>query len=883
MRREDFSLEKIKDPRGVYVGMRIQKEAGNALMLTLILIAVIGLASASFFANIGATLATGGGLFAKKRAQYAAEGTLMMASKLSQVYLNATRTPTDAELNAVLDDQLPPLVAPEYLIQDRTGASGVDVDIDDEAVVGPIQTGAFKGITAPQTKLRLSYQLRSAADSSHSPAVRLQATMSVAQVTMFQFLYFIDLLFVDFSPARDMFIRGRMHANGDICLSGLSTSAGINGGLQIQQVTSAGRIMAGSDPRCRYVMPGNHVYIASDADLANPVQLQPNNDNGCVNCAGSGSPWGDYALTAWNGNVLDGSHGVSPVRLPTPSAIQAQPGADGNLWYQGRRNNNNLRTLLDPVRTADSDDVAKFKFAYKADIRIISGVWYLRDVTNPRRWPGIPIWSDHPGSAQDAYGNNVGQDDLRAMGRWPVGLLPHRYSYYEYDVTQSSIDNTDREGVISYGNLYLDDVTGPKPTWSPGHWLGTNANRVCRRVVGQGNSVPHGPLRSPGPGFWSAFKASDALVCNSGVNPGVATALLNGTRGGIVDLHAVTLYPDANYAIRIQQSRILPMNFDIAAFQRALSDTTSGELGSYFAPGGLIGSPFNGILWISTEWPGSNNGYNPLDRPTPPPTLSTAQLVTVEDPLQPNNNNFSPGSPAFTQQPLPYTLCSDTRHGQAFDRYEQGGTEGFAFAIPQCSWYGTTLYPPYVPSKVRLINGWALNPARFQQGISIITNVGMHILGEFNTQSDTSSDTATPWIPVMIGADQIIVLSNAWSDANSSWNDWSGTRPRVASATTYNFAALTGWMRSTYGRSLSLFPSMMEDWTGAPINFNGSIVIGFYPVYERYGRYYAPTGSYTYRAGTRNINYDKHYHHISNQPPGVPLFSVSALLDFKAE
>lgn len=75
---------------------------------------------------------------------------------------------------------------------------------------------------------------------------------------------------------------------------------------------------------------------------------------------------------------------------------------------------------------------------------------------------------------------------------------------------------------------------------------------------------------------------------------------------------------------------------------------------------------------------------------------------------------------------------------------------------------------------------------------------------------------------------------------------------------------------------------MMEDWRTARITFNGSIVIGFYPTYERYGKFYDSAG-YTYRAGERVITYDKHLQYTANQPPGAPLFYISSLVDWKAE
>mgnify|MGYP001174558050 CR=1 FL=1 len=69
-------------------------------------------------------------------------------------------------------------------------------------------------------------------------------------------------------------------------------------------------------------------------------------------------------------------------------------------------NTGGLRALVEPVYQhtlfSDPEDIRLQKLATKADIRIINGIWFVRneprgDETN---WPGIPVWSDHHGPSK---------------------------------------------------------------------------------------------------------------------------------------------------------------------------------------------------------------------------------------------------------------------------------------------------------------------------------------------------------------------------------------------------------------------------------------------------------------------------------------------------
>lgn len=53
----------------------------------------------------------------------------------------------------------------------------------------------------------------------------------------------------------------------------------------------------------------------------------------------------------------------------------------------------NQRFVVDPVLRNEPADVREQKLAFRADLRIINGVWYVPDPSAPHL-PGLPIWSD---------------------------------------------------------------------------------------------------------------------------------------------------------------------------------------------------------------------------------------------------------------------------------------------------------------------------------------------------------------------------------------------------------------------------------------------------------------------------------------------------------
>jgi hypothetical protein len=124
-------------------------------------------------------------------------------------------------------------------------------------------------------------------------------------------------------------------------------------------------------------------------------------------------------------------------------------------------------------------------------------------------------------------------------------------------------------------------------------------------------------------------------------------------------------------------------------------------------------------------------------------------------------------------------------------------------------------------------------------GLTIVSNNPIYIQGDFNTggsppsDSTSQNDPTTPQVlgytraPCSVVGDAINLLSNVWSDANSS----SGTSSRVASNTTFNTAILSGIVPTapvggdgSYSGGAENFPRFLEDWSHATVTYYGSMV-----------------------------------------------------------
>jgi hypothetical protein len=169
---------------------------------------------------------------------------------------------------------------------------------------------------------------------------------------------------------------------------------------------------------------------------------------------------------------------------------------------------------------------------------------------------------------------------------------------------------------------------------------------------------------------------------------------------------------------------------------------------------------------------------------------------------------------------------------------------------------------------VRVANGAKLPSQTLGKGFTVATAMPMYVWGNYNSANDSGSSlgqnsTTYTW-PAALMADSITILSTNWDDGNTAKNPTPKT-------TTVNAAMLEGIVRSTtnsgaYSGGLENFIRLLENWSGVPLWYNGSIVVMF-P--SQYATNYWNYGNY-YTAPTRNWAFDTNFTQQAGLPPLTP-------------
>jgi hypothetical protein len=890
--------------------------------------------------------------------------------------------------------------------------------------VAPLASGPFSGMTSRQDTLSFSITAEHRATTQFRCST--SQTLTLGKIAMFQFFLFSDNAYTDWDPNLVMRPSGRVHTNGNL---------GVGGSLRIARLTSSGNV------GCIDTPPGvNTTCNETDVLIAKTANPTMTNDLDFAAFSRTASSWQTAAITTYAGNAQDAAHGVPRLQLPIVELPSVQRGYDAanavtanvnQATVNGvQRSFPNSRVLVDPVLALDSPQIRRQKFAHQADIRIINGAWFLKNPLDANDWPGVAIWSDHSRHIQRANeefvavaSRNIGQQGLNGLSStapasWGTNRPPQRFSYYGVQLggtllsrdlgsASSPLQRAPpmQTSVISYGTLFRDASAGEHAAvWRPGvrtlvngtaeAWCEANPGVGFQKAavldaLSVGSGVPGAACTTPPPSMTAPTEAAALLAATrSGFRDGFAERLACGTDDAVVgNPSGCGGTPDADRDRR--RGNLLPMNFDVHAFQEALADTTPGELGSYFCRPtettctAFMGRPFNGIVYLAAPYPGSEGGYGadggtgapaqlpiPGRRHTDTGALEPGQLFGVNhaNHIDATGLAASPASRADTAAAddlpapvwsttaavpllidhgddddgddgindigqyeelrddevaaLPYPLCSDG----ALDEALTSG--GYVFKRPNCEDPSTytrinairvinarrinsnaspTVLPPIADagSLPAFATAPALSTAAVGQlplGLSIVSNLPVYVVGDVNLTSDAyAAPTSTlPWVPVLVGGDVVHVLSNAWDDQNARWAVSNGLQTRRASVTRYHMAMLGGWGMSvgtsTNQRSGGVhnFPRALEDWSsgsagdcrgvadfsdGCPTLIHGSMVIGFARVYTSWP-FVEADDDIGRRAPRRNWDYDQHLDHVDRQPPGAPLFDVTAVREW---
>ncbi|MDP2339525.1 MAG: hypothetical protein Q8O67_01095 [Deltaproteobacteria bacterium] len=872
--------------------MSLPMTRGYALPLVFGLTLLLSVTLTTVLFGVGGSVSVGESLLHRRQAFHAAEGVSLAAMELASQKLRAlplrpALPPSDpgfpAALAAMLEEHR---VLTQTFVNDNKGLfTPAGYTVENIALLGlgaagqkQLDNGPFNGMLAQVQPVSMSVVVRR--DHNRTPATQfVTAQIERATISMFQFYVFSDV-YLDLDPGGVVRTSGRIHTNEDFCVAGEP---------EIGKVTAAGRILMSNrdGQQCRRrATEANTIVIATD-DSATPGTAVLTRDH-------LDASWAGYARSTFNGHVLDSAHNVGKLKMPVTGKPRVQAGvsvlaqeqipagdlpADRSLMVPIARakedNTTNMRFLVDPMLVSEPEDVRQQKFAFQADVRIIDGVWFLRRPADPTNI-GEPIWSDHPGDGVDSYIGNenddiinsqTGQEDIRGVQGWTDGT-PQRYSYYGFKEVAGPKFEWDRAGaspraVLSYG-LLKRQVAGSDVFWDPGHY----------------GAVPADPLNSQRPVAASTTLQHFLDGSLSGIKNGwleVRSESEDDVTGGVS-------------ATETKRSRMLPINFDVAAFLGALQDCNDGELGSFFtipgAPGGCGGGrTFNGIVYISATWPGSMDGLGD--------TFATTSFAR----LAPYNGRHASAVAAdhYANPALPMPLCFGATGSI-------GGIDTSPTTFERCTSISRASANAAFPNMVRVINAQHISPRvgrvyagisipaqLLPKGLTIATNLPIVAVGDINvdtTPIENPNDTipaSDHFVPFLIAGDRFHRHSKNWDDAAANWVQLMSKNVRAAEDTTQFIEILAGWNPTPStpltGHDHSSdgfedFPRYNETWgsLGKKATTFGSIVVAFASVYERSG---ANNGDgdvtgFTTSFPNRDEGFDFHLEDPTVQPPGTP-------------
>ncbi len=425
--------------------------------MVMMLLGLLGIAVGGLMAAIVNGAQTSGNMIDRRRTFYACDGMGRQLAALGQAFLsrNTLEDVPESQMQAELRAFLPRITPPGF------ESNPSDLVIPEKPLADPqpsemITTGPFSGLQVKLQTIDMRFEARRTASGA---VCRAEQTLSLGRIALFQFFAFADIPLLELSPPLGdvVFLQGRIHTNGRTCLGGAPAATGLVRGDHAvrldSRITAVDRIHHAADARCGFGggdvgilgarAPGQQIRGEPDRlfddRLLDPLRL--NGQSGCFNGPGCPGGWRSFALGRWLGRVQDRDHEVQELTLPVDPPVRfTQLGwaADGRTFLQqmtASSSRPNNRFLVEPVLTTrDPPGFSRNKIADKAQIRIIDGVWYLKDpgenndvdeTDDDGPWPGIPIWSDHPGeyttntpemTKEGVEGSEpiqVGQSDIR--------------------------------------------------------------------------------------------------------------------------------------------------------------------------------------------------------------------------------------------------------------------------------------------------------------------------------------------------------------------------------------------------------------------------------------------------------------------------------------
>lgn len=906
-----------------------KRSSAYSLVIVMLTLGLLIVAITTLVAFLEVGVKTSSDSVERRRVFYVCDGMTRIVAQVLQTFMRtATLAPGVAGATALKTylerSDVGGSAQLEKLVPD--GFELITYDIDNYSHVGdavPVPSGTFAGLVGKEDKLRLTIQARRA-DGRFTCSTKQE--LSLSQIGLFQMTMWSALPQTRFyfsSPAAFpsvLAVSGRVHAQGDLLINAGPDTAGT---AYADRISAAGRLKS-------YACADNNSarqFRVATADISPPVDdgtemsdaIATNKVKDPLAQACVDADWlGASGVSSVSERAADRRIGVEPLRLPLPTSTPNDP----------------LRFLIEPVaKDPTVDETERHRYAYKADLRIIDGVWYLADVLNRADWPGKPIWSDHPGHVVASFVVNgatknieVGQDDLaraEPLGRGWGAFLPRSFSPYGYSVgtkvlASNALPSAITRFALSYGetggNLPLTGDFSGQPIasgiflpFAPGFGLPKRpvvASPSCTRTL-PSPSVAIAPSTNYG-------STSQVHFCPAPW--GTTSMYLTSASWGFHDpglslsKSGATTYLSST-ALAKSYGNVLPININLMGLSAALSTVAGRELGSYF-----VGRPFNGVIWISSKWPGAWT-QSPTADPWEEQLAQPIEPAPADRPAVPPHF-YIPGQPrsAVAADPvaaypaLPFPLCSESRAGETYIDAD--------FQIPSCSasYYSATrdvngrLHAAY-PNAVRITGTYdsvftgdtADLRAKFPNGLTIATNLPAYIAGDYNTFKPAALTAAAApvadWTPFAVAADSVTLLTRTFRDADAGWFT-DGVITASNNPHIFNVAIVTGVGKGRgtctsasdrCGDNVLSGVRIMENFaTAQTLQVNGSIVVGYH---SRFSDPSTPLASPTMVTpadtvnwpGSLQFNFDHNLNRVDKQPPGTEALGIQSIKQWERD
>jgi hypothetical protein len=836
---------------------------GYSLAIVLLTLGLLTVGMVSLLAILHAGTTSTNESLRQREVFYACDGGARIIGKVVGEYARSSTVGTVDDMRTYLEGRgggakLPKLI-PDGFVLKRYEITDF---VRSENPV-PVATGPFAGLPAREQRFNLMVEAQSA---DGEIACRVDQQLAVSELGIFNFTLFAAARTVadgrltsqHSDPAGATYLRGWSHINGTLCVGARAdplkpstwfdriTALAIN----MNNVTSGTTIASVCQLLSTEVPPVGGKFVKAGA--TNPWNATGPNTTDFV----AVDSFNEVGSATFSGEAR--WEGVQPLMPPHPYR-RSRPKIQRTstpVWWVHDNQKESLREFINAPDETLPPELRPLMLAYKSDIRIIDGVWYLKPAGDPLAWPGRPIWSDHAVSAKEPPGQNGLKGDLK----WTK--IPRRFSYYAYDSTKQQLlvdveaDGATRRAVVSYGALRKVDDFWEPAVWAPAggeaDWAYCNAS-----ASGDGEIIP-----------LNAFARRCGNARSMGDN------LLHATRQGRFHFRDQHDFDD-NPADSERGSTMLPVNIDLRELELALKDTTPGELGSYFPPS----RPFNGIIFLGAEWPGSRK----IDEPGPSAEAERlSELPDASAAIQgPTKLATAPGVNAI----LPFPLCTKEEIAMPTGEY----LDAIGHSLPPCSDKAFTLDAEprtikldnasasalYIrqmswPNNFRLINGARLNPANFPRGLTVASNLEITIVGDLNLQSVPAGTAAEatdldalgqPWMPMLVAADLVHVVPSYWPG------------PKPASFTTTIHSAVWTGASDSAGEDLLSALRLEGVWSGGRLTYRGSLVVGHEPEWTQAVNY-TPLGADAPKFA--DYGFDYRMAPPVKQPPGGSFITITA-------